>query len=101
MKVNYPNDFDISKSKLTNLMDMGGDIFIHGRSSTVGCIPIGDEGIEELYLLVEKAFNNEVKVIISPRDFRVNPEYPNIANIDWEAELYDKISQELIDLSRF
>lgn len=31
--------------------DPGGDIFIHGGKVTVGCLPITDAGIEEVYLL--------------------------------------------------
>ncbi len=74
---------------------MGGDIFIHGKSTTIGCIPIGDEAIEEVFLLTKKAMNNEVKVIISPRDFRTNSSYPEIEEKDWENELYQLIEEEL------
>jgi murein L,D-transpeptidase YafK len=95
IKVSYPNEFDKSKTELTNISDMGGDIFIHGKSATIGCIPIGDEAIEEVFLLTQKAINNKVKVIISPRDFRMNPEYPQIEGIDWENELYEKIYNEI------
>lgn len=95
IKVSYPNKFDKSKTEFTNLSDMGGDIFIHGKSATIGCIPIGDEAIEEVFLLTQKAINNNVKVIISPRDFRINPEYPKIEGIDWENELYGIIDNEL------
>ena len=95
IKVSYPNEFDKSKTELTNTSDLGGDIFIHGKAATIGCIPIGDEAIEEVFLLTQKAINNNVKVIISPRDFRVNSSYPIIEEIDWENELYDKIKDEL------
>ena len=95
IKVSYPNEFDKSKTELTNMADLGGDIFIHGKAATIGCIPIGDEAIEELFLLTQKAINNNIKVIISPRDFRTNPSYPKIEEIDWENELYDKIKDEL------
>ncbi|MBL3659006.1 L,D-transpeptidase family protein [Fulvivirga sediminis] len=95
IKVSYPNEFDKSKTKLSNIADMGGDIFIHGKSATIGCIPIGDEAIEEVFVLTQKAINNGVKVIISPRDFRTNSEYPKIIGIDWENELYDRIRNEI------
>lgn len=95
IKVDYPNTFDKSKTELTNQADMGGDIFIHGKSATIGCIPIGDEAIEEVFLLTQKAINNNVKVIISPRDFRVNSSYPKIEGMDWENELYEIINNEL------
>ena len=95
IKVSYPNEFDKSKTKFENTSEMGGDIFIHGKSVTIGCIPIGDKAIEDVFLLTQKAMNNKIKVIISPRDFRVNPNYPNIQGIDWENELYELINNEL------
>jgi len=98
IKVSYPNQFDKSKTKFTNQAKMGGDIFIHGKSVTIGCIPIGDEAIEEVFLLTNKAINNGVKVIISPKDFRIDASYPEIEGIEWENELYDLISKALMTL---
>jgi murein L,D-transpeptidase YafK len=95
LKINYPNEFDKSKTKFTSIEEMGKDIFIHGKAATIGCIPIGDEAIEEVFVLTQKAMNNEVKVIISPRDFRKNDNFPEIENIDWEHELYTSIKEEL------
>ncbi|MBK8110788.1 MAG: L,D-transpeptidase family protein [Saprospiraceae bacterium] len=68
IKLNYPNEFDKSKTKFSSIDEMGKDIFIHGKAATIGCIPIGDEAIEEVFVLTQKAINNEVKVIISPRE---------------------------------
>ncbi|MCV6629197.1 MAG: L,D-transpeptidase family protein [Flavobacteriaceae bacterium] len=95
IKVNYPNQFDKSKTKFTDVSEMGGDIFIHGKSATIGCIPIGDQAIEEVFLLTQKAMNKDVKVIISPKDFRIHPDFPKIEGIDWENELYEIIKTEL------
>jgi murein L,D-transpeptidase YafK len=52
--VNYPNDADRIKGEKGNL---GGDIFIHGSNVTVGCIPLTDTKIEEVYLLAVEAKN--------------------------------------------
>lgn len=95
MKISYPNAFDLQKTRFTDPKELGGDIFIHGKAVTIGCIPVGDPAIEELFLLVGKAMEREVKVIISPRDFRVNPEFPEIEGIDWETELYENVKKEL------
>lgn len=95
LKINYPNEFDKSKTKFASIEEMGKDIFIHGKAATIGCIPIGDEAIEEVFVLTQKAMNNEVKVIISPRDFRKKDHFPEIENIDWEHELYTSIKEEL------
>lgn len=98
LKVSYPNEFDKKKSQYATVSEMGGDIFIHGKAVTIGCIPVGDESIEEVFMMAQKALDNPIKVIISPRDFRVNPHYPNIESVDWEDELYDSIRYELDNL---
>ena len=49
--INYPNPSD----KILNADDPGGDIYIHGSCVTVGCIPIQDPQIEELYILAMSA----------------------------------------------
>ncbi|MCD2259667.1 L,D-transpeptidase family protein [Psychroserpens luteolus] len=52
--INYPNASDKIKS---NHHRLGGDIFIHGSCFSVGCIPITDDWIEELYILSVEAKN--------------------------------------------
>lgn len=91
LKVNYPNEDDFLRSKLDDKSKIGGDIFIHGKSLSIGCIAVGDEAIEEIFWLASKFIENGIKVIISPRDFRVNPNYPNIEGLECFGELYDKI----------
>ena len=95
MKVSYPNAFDRKMAERDNRENLGGDIFIHGRDVTIGCIPIGDRAIEELYLLAEHSLKNGIKIIISPEDFRKDSYRPNILTVDWEDELYDRIEKEL------
>lgn len=46
--LNYPNASD---KILSDPVKPGGDIYIHGSCVTVGCIPINDQQIEELYIL--------------------------------------------------
>jgi murein L,D-transpeptidase YafK len=46
--VNYPNASD---NCLSDSLNPGGDIFIHGSCTTVGCIPIMNSQIEEVYTL--------------------------------------------------
>lgn len=96
MKINYPNVFDKAKAKLDNRTKLGNDIFIHGKAVTIGCIPIGDKAIEELFLLVQHAFLHTIPVIISPKDFRKQTVFPKIESIDWEIELYTHL-KEILD----
>jgi len=46
--INYPNHSD---RILSDRRHPGGDIFIHGNCVTIGCIPIQDGPIEELYIM--------------------------------------------------
>ena len=55
LKLNYPNESD---KLLSDSLRPGGGIYIHGSCVTVGCIPINDEQIEELYLITASAKSN-------------------------------------------
>jgi murein L,D-transpeptidase YafK len=64
--INYPNSADRIKSNAKNL---GGDIFIHGYCVTIGCLPMTNEIIKEIYLLSVYAKNNgqsKIPVYIFP-----------------------------------
>ena len=50
--INYPN---VSDKMLSDSLRPGSEIFIHGSCVTVGCIPIRDEQIDELYILAAYA----------------------------------------------
>lgn len=50
--LNYPNASD---KYLSDAIQPGGDIYIHGSCVTTGCIPITDTQIEELYVLAAHA----------------------------------------------
>ncbi len=58
--INYPNKSDRIKSNATSL---GGDIFIHGSCVTIGCMPMTDDKIKEIYLYAVYARNNGQKRI--------------------------------------
>ncbi|WP_299105392.1 L,D-transpeptidase family protein [uncultured Tenacibaculum sp.] len=98
LKINYPNSFDKKKAKLDGRTKLGGDIFIHGKNVTIGCVPIGDEAVEELFVVASKAYNKGIEVIISPKDFRKDDSFPEIQSITWENELYEKIKTKLLSL---
>lgn len=50
--INYPNQSD---AILSDQVKPGGDIFIHGDCVTIGCLPLTDEIIKELYVLATLA----------------------------------------------
>jgi murein L,D-transpeptidase YafK len=81
--LNYPNASD---KILSDPQKPGGDIFIHGDCVSIGCIPITDELIKELYVLcveAREAGQKQIPVYLFP--FRMTEEkfntgvslYPN------------------------
>jgi len=46
--LDYPNASDRLRSDREH---PGSDIYIHGSDQTIGCLPLGDRAIEELYLI--------------------------------------------------
>ncbi len=58
--INYPNKADKIKAGDN---DPGGDIFIHGDCVTIGCIPVTDDKIKELYMMCVEVKNaNKMKI---------------------------------------
>jgi murein L,D-transpeptidase YafK len=64
--ISYPNASDLV---LSDKRAPGSAIYIHGNCVTIGCIPITDDKIKELYVLAVEARNNgqqEIPVHIFP-----------------------------------
>ena len=53
--INYPNASD---RILSDSLRPGGEIYIHGSCVSIGCIPLTDEQIEELYIITSGAKAN-------------------------------------------
>lgn len=72
MCINYPNHSD----RILGVQgSLGGDICIHGSCVTIGCIPLTDEVIKEVYLLCVEARNNgqnQIPVTIYPAKLNKN-----------------------------
>lgn len=95
MKVNYPNEFDRKMARKDNRDNLGGNIFIHGKSASIGCLAVGDVAIEELFLLVNKVGLKNVEVLIAPMDLRVKEMDISVIDSDWYEQLYITIKNEL------
>ncbi|RYZ92615.1 MAG: hypothetical protein EOP47_30145 [Sphingobacteriaceae bacterium] len=87
--LNYPNKADKYRSGAAN---PGSDIFIHGKCVTVGCLPMTDEKIKEIYILAIQAHQSgqtQIPVYIFP--FRFNS---IIGQRTMENYSYDKYLQK-------
>lgn len=81
LKINYPNQSDRIKTKGNR---PGGDIMIHGNCVTIGCIPIENEPIEELYVACVEAKNNGHNITAEMYPCRFTPD--NWASLSKKAD---------------
>ncbi|TKB96497.1 L,D-transpeptidase family protein [Pedobacter cryotolerans] len=65
--IDYPNALDEARTGKNR--KIGGEIYIHGDCVTVGCIPLTDDKIKEVYILGVEAINygqNHIPIYIFP-----------------------------------
>ncbi len=95
MKLNYPNKFDLAHAKIEGRTNPGSNIFIHGKAVSIGCLAMGDKTIEELFILANDVGINNITVVISPHDPRVNMlKYNEKKQPKWVKDLYKNIGAE-------
>ena len=99
LRINYPNEFDREQAKHENRTNLGGDIMIHGSSVSIGCLAMGDEVAEDLFILAAETGIENISVILSPVDFRKST-FPEVTYSlpEWTDVLYEQIKQELSKL---
>lgn len=81
LKINYPNVSDRVKAKGSP----GGDIMIHGYCVTIGCIPLENEPIEELYVLCVESKNKQHTIAVSLFPFQMTSEKTEAMNKTYAA----------------
>jgi murein L,D-transpeptidase YafK len=91
--LNYPNASDKIISQITNTKP-GGDIYIHGSCITVGCIPIQDYQIEEVYIIAMSAKSNG-------QDFIPVHIFPVRFNNPKSIAYFDKTTKDEPDVQKF
>lgn len=100
MKLNYPNSFDLQHAKNENRTSPGTNIFIHGRSASIGCLAMGDPVIEKLFVLVHATGLSKTNVIISPTNPSKNKlEVPEGSPL-WVNELYKNIVNQYREFTK-
>jgi hypothetical protein len=96
LRVGYPNEFDRSQAEKDGRTKLGGDIMIHGSSVSVGCLAMGDEAAEDLFVLAADTGLPKVTVLIAPVDFRLGKSVPKSVPVpDWTAILYLQLKTQL------
>lgn len=93
LKLNYPNEFDLHHARAEGRSSPGTNIFIHGKSVSVGCLAMGDAAVEEIFVLVADIGRSNVDVVIAPSDPRVAP-LAQVKSLSWTSELYEAITDK-------
>jgi L,D-transpeptidase-like protein len=96
LRVDYPNDSDRARASAENRRRLGGDIMIHGNRVSIGCLAMGDEAAEDLFVLAAKIGIENIRLILSPVDFRSGDLPPADKPLPaWTDDLYREIKAEL------
>ena len=98
MHIDYPNAYDKARAAEDGRANLGGEIMIHGGHASAGCLAMGDEAAEDLFVLVAETGLSNVEVILSPVDFRVRDltEKTKQGLPAWTDELYRIIQGRLL-----
>ena len=100
MMINYPNNFDRLQASKDGRYKLGGNIFLHGKAMSVGCLAVGDLAIDQLFFLTRQVGLSHVQLIISPNDLRRSKPATNaFAQPRWLPELYKHIHHALLPFS--
>lgn len=89
--LNYPNHSD---KILSDAFQPGGEIYIHGSCVTVGCIPLTDPMIEEVYIITAHAKDQG-------QDFIPVHIFPIKFNVKKSVEYLEKLSKDDEGLKKF
>jgi murein L,D-transpeptidase YafK len=99
LRVGYPNAFDRDQAQREGRTSLGGDIMIHGSSVSVGCLAMGDEAAEDLFILAADTGLQNLTAILAPVDFRTGAAVSKAAKLpDWSATLHAEIKTRLAEL---
>lgn len=95
IRLNYPNAFDRAMGLADGRSNLGSDIMIHGTDASIGCLAMGNEAAEDLFILAALAGKENVEIIVAPTDLRRGAPQNRDAELPWLPELYAHIKAAL------
>ncbi|MFN2474845.1 MAG: murein L,D-transpeptidase family protein [Chthoniobacterales bacterium] len=93
--LDYPNDFDQARATEEARTKPGSEIMIHGSDQSRGCLAMGDEAAEDLFVLAASVGIENVRVLLTPVDFRTETFNPPAGTPPWTDRLYEEIALTL------
>jgi len=95
LHLDYPNAFDEIVAQREGRVNLGRDIAIHGGVESIGCLALGDEAAEDLFVLSALVSFPVIRVLISPTDFRADAAMHLPLTPPWTGALYGWLRVEL------
>ena len=99
LDVNYPNEEDVAHAISEHRKKLGCDILIHGSRWSSGCLAMGNQPIEEMFVLAYDCGLKNIRLIFAPCNLA--SQKPNIdfkKHPAWLSPLYKRISTALNEL---
>jgi hypothetical protein len=100
LRLDYPNEFDRQMALADGRKRLGGDVMIHGTAASIGCLAVGNEAAEDLFVLAAWVGIDHIRVVICPTDFREARGRDPIVGMPWAFQLYAMLRSELASYPR-
>ncbi len=100
MRISYPNATDRNRAAQEGRTHLGGDIMIHGNQVSIGCLAMGDEAAEDLFVLAALTGKENIRVLLCPYDFRDHSPAMEKTNNPFMDSLYSTLRRELASLPK-
>lgn len=95
IRLDFPNALDLAHAQAEGREDPGSDIMIHGDTASTGCLAMGDQAAEDLFILAALAGKEQVEVLIAPTDLRRHPAPSPEGAPSWLPDLYHTLKAAL------
>lgn len=104
VSVNYPNAEDTAHARLEKRKNLGSDILIHGSKWSTGCLAMGNEPIEEMFVLAHDTGIENIDLIFAPWNFSSEVKINSNSNTEeskmssqpkWLPDLYLRLAKTL------
>jgi murein L,D-transpeptidase YafK len=96
LRVNYPNDFDLSHVQGNAKPKPESDLLIHGGSPSIGSLAVNDQASEDLFVLTYDTKDRDIPVVVSAIDLRISDPPPSKPHDPpWLPELYRNMKRSL------
>jgi hypothetical protein len=98
LRINYPNAFDLALALAEGRTEPGCDIMIHGGDQSTGCLAIGDDAAEDMFILAADTGIERIEVLLCPVDLREYPVPESIDAPEWMQAVYAELRDRLRSL---